>query len=599
MSFLTVPALVTRAGKGAALSAPEHDANLTTLKNFCNSLAALMGVSLNVDGTLKDGSVADGDIAARSVGSSELAATALGLLLDTSATVNVFTIAPAPAITQYEDGQFFFIRSNATNTSTCQINASGLGLKGLKKRGGLEIEAGDIQRHQIFCVCYYGGEFELVASFGSGGGSDSATASGFSGFATYTPSNTALPVAATPVAVGTFSHNFNQQPSMVSLRLICITPELGYTAGQTVPLDQVVDASGNEAFTVQVGDNDITVTLIATPKLANTGTGAFTAITLANWKLVLSASLVTATSTPTMPALTYCAKRPIGVMSNGNDLFFAEYRNGTVLTARVDTTNNNMTRIAPAGTNPNHVQLNAAPFRRSDGNDYFVFTSSTGIYYMPMAAPYQPVFVTATVNSANYQRKPVWITESGGGIVQLLATGYINEQVTALNLYANASYNHGGTLGVIGTAALGTALDLRSASILSADGTAGNVEFRNICLAGDLVVLFQYNKIKKRLYVVTRDTMALSIFEIVGDTSAYTEDTASFLEWWLDAGRLGKLQYKKTIMLAGAGDYVADLDEEHYYIDWNLDTGAERAIVFGRTGNLPYGGSITRIPWRE
>jgi hypothetical protein len=140
-------------------------------------------------------------------------------------------------------------------------------------------------------------------------------------------------------------------------------------------------------------------------------------------------------------------------------------------------------------------------------------------------------------------------------------------------------------------------MDLRDAFIKSADGTGGNVEFIGLTRVNEGISGIQYNKLKKRLYVVTSDTMLLHIFEI-NDTGFASP--GSFLEWWLHVNRPQRLLYKKTIAIAGAGDYVGNPYNEHFFIDHDVMTdGAERAIVFPRSGNATYGGSVTRVPWRE
>lgn len=54
---LTFPTLTKRTVKGTPLSAAEGDGNWDVIKNFCQGLANLIGVSLNGDGTLKNGAL--------------------------------------------------------------------------------------------------------------------------------------------------------------------------------------------------------------------------------------------------------------------------------------------------------------------------------------------------------------------------------------------------------------------------------------------------------------------------------------------------------------------------------------------------------------
>ena len=103
--------------------------------------------------------------------------------------------------------------------------------------------------------------------------------------------------------------------------------------------------------------------------------------------------------------------------------------------------------------------------------------------------------------------------------------------------------------------------------------------------------MFQYNPVKKRIYLITNECALLHIFELNDD---------GIVEWWTDTvGRLGNLTYIKAIAIPGDGATIANIDRENYTIDFDLNTGEERAIIQTRLGYASVTGSITRIPWRE
>ena len=146
----------------------------------------------------------------------------------------------------------------------------------------------------------------------------------------------------------------------------------------------------------------------------------------------------------------------------------------------------------------------------------------------------------------------------------------------------------------------GCNVDWSSAVIKEPDGvTAGNSEFRayHPNAANDKILLLQYNKLKKRIYLVTNEVALIHIFELI-NTSGYT-DPSSIVEWWQDATRYQKLKYVKSIAIGGDGAMYGDVSRESIAIDFDLVTGAERAIVFNRVGNTNSSGSVTRAPWRE
>jgi hypothetical protein len=79
----------------------------------------------------------------------------------------------------------------------------------------------------------------------------------------------------------------------------------------------------------------------------------------------------------------------------------------------------------------------------------------------------------------------------------------------------------------------------------------------------------------------------------------------SFSNWWNTAPgsgsnqREGQLNYLKSLMVSGMGRLVGSWNSSHITVDYDPNTGKERAIVFTRNGNDSNIGSITRVPWVE
>ncbi|MFZ2905321.1 MAG: right-handed parallel beta-helix repeat-containing protein [Cyclobacteriaceae bacterium] len=80
---------------------------------------------------------------------------------------DTYTATLSPAITAYANGQRVYLKFTNANTGAATINLNGLGAKTIKKSGGTDLAAGDIQANQILCLIYDGTNFQVV---GGGGG---------------------------------------------------------------------------------------------------------------------------------------------------------------------------------------------------------------------------------------------------------------------------------------------------------------------------------------------------------------------------------------------------------------------------------------------
>lgn len=110
------------------------------------------------------------------------------------------------------------------------------------------------------------------------------------------------------------------------------------------------------------------------------------------------------------------------------------------------------------------------------------------------------------------------------------------------------------------------------------------------------IVLFQYNPVKKRIYVMDVETGYLFIFNI-GLYSASNNITA----WWnqADATRYPQLTFEKAIAISGAGSEWTLDQRDHCTVTYDLTTGVESGIVFNRTGNAATFGSVTFVAWQN
>lgn len=578
------PTMILRLAKGSELTHSELDSNFSATAAFGNMIKGLFGVAINPDGTLNTDAVDTVNIKDRSVTEAKLGPVSVfPAMLDTGAT-NALKISLTPALTAYSDGQVFIVKVINGNTGAATLNVNNIGAIPIKKRGIVDLEAGDYQGGSVIILAYQSGAFHFVAGSGASS-SGSSSSGGFSGFQLYEPADIAVLAAA---ASASFTHGFATVPTDYSVSMVNVIADLGFVPGDIVDIDKFTDLSGMPAFSVVANSSSITVTRYGATIEHASGT-----ITPASWTLRVRASVKTSTSTAIFPAVTFSVKQPLGVFANGNDIFVAAYganNSGITYIHRIALNSSNVELLVrdTGATNPQNI--NAAQFKRADASNVFIFSSTTGIYSLPMLEPttnWRPVLLTT---AAIPNQKPAHIVESGGSITEIygVTSAYLVNAVSAIQCMRV----------VVGTGSItayGVDLDLTSALILSADGTPGNVEFRAWHQAGSgaSIMLFQYNKLKKRIYVVTNEDFHLHIFQMNSSTD--------FKTWWdLSASaRAADLQYVKTIAISGSGDAWADTNKEKIFVDVDLETGSERAILFSRSGNTSLSGSVTRIPWRE
>lgn len=89
-------------------------------------------------------------------------------------TANALTLAlPASPVPQvypaYKDGTRFTFKASADNTSGVTVNIGGLGVKNVKKDGGIPLIASDIKAGGVYEIIYNGSEFNIPGSVGGHG----------------------------------------------------------------------------------------------------------------------------------------------------------------------------------------------------------------------------------------------------------------------------------------------------------------------------------------------------------------------------------------------------------------------------------------------
>ena len=168
--MLTPPQLIYRGLKGSALTSLEFDHDFRSLRDFANALAAFLGISINDDGSIKDGTIStSAKIADRIVTAAKLHWNAN--LFGTAAGTDAYTLTinPAtPAITNYGDGisttTFLIVKFTNANTTACTLALNGLAASPIKKYGSL---AGVNQLIDLVLTDIAAGEIHLLAFDGT------------------------------------------------------------------------------------------------------------------------------------------------------------------------------------------------------------------------------------------------------------------------------------------------------------------------------------------------------------------------------------------------------------------------------------------------
>jgi hypothetical protein len=577
MPALRVQDLVLRLTKGTHLTFAEADGNLVKLRDACNALADIIAIALNPDGTLKDGAAGVGALADRSVTNQQLSFDWAQFAVDTGSTNNI-VLSFTPKMDAYADGTVLFLRAAANNTGEVTVNVDGLGAKPLLT-GSLVCEAGDVVAGAILCIAYYAGSFHLVTSAGGG--------TGTAGGAVTVVFEQTQPLPGNG-NTDTFTHNLGAAPENYSVYLVCtaVAGELGYGYGAEVPIGTFTKNDGTPAFTIASGKSTITVTqntaTIYAPDLTNPTTTA--AITSANWKVRVRIRNVVATTQMMQPALTFTVGTPDGAIGYGKDLFFPSTSGAGLFD--LDMTTGTVRQVAAI---PAQAGCSFAPIMAGAGTQPRLFwTSDGGLFsFRPDVVGAAPEEHGAFASSVGY--KPVAIVEAGGVLTDVYCVGCEPSSVDALSLKK---------------------FTLSGSAVASANGTggpvnlingvtpyAGRTDFLKFESAGVAVLLFQYNPVKKRFYVMTA-TGFLHIFQV---------GSADLVTWWAlsEAGRAAALTYVKTLVVGG-GDITLNLQgQEQPSIEFDLVTGQEKALYWSRRANSNWNvvpwrpGIVTRIPWFE
>ncbi len=598
MAFLTVPELVLRATKGSPLTADEHDNNLKVLRNFSNALAALSGVVLKTDGSLKDDAVSEDAILNRAIGQSKLKLTAIGIYED-AGTTNNFVIAPDPEISAYEDGMIFFVRALNSNTGPATVKVNALETFSLKKQGGLELEAGDIRSGQVFAVAYRSSVFHLVSGSGaqSVAGSENLIDETGNLQGVIFNSSGDIAVVGTPVE---FTHALDAYPDALLVALECIADDGAYVIGDTLPIGEVTDNAVTFAptFRVRVDTNKVYVTRNSTNAYDRVG-GSALDIATPKWKIRVKAMREKSPNLNMPPPQSFHVVRPDGAISYGQYIYvlsrgYSDADSNRWL--RMDIQTGAVTLVAAIDSGRTAAHMSMYRSAGAGTPDMVALCSKKGIYATTLQKPAGAWAISTINTSTNYQfYKLLAIDDSTSTPTVWLGPQYGINTAKVNSYIVNKIVMTSG--GAVTSTTAQTAINFTSAQDVSG--------FTDLVGAAAQVVSLTYNPVKKRLYLIDNSSGFLHVFEL--------DDP---LTTWLSTGALDytKLHFVGSVILPASGVWSdkASACSESVAIEFDLGTGDESAVVFSKINEGPSSdaysglatgsampGMVTRSPWRE
>lgn len=360
----------------------------------------------------------------------------------------------------------------------------------------------------------------------------------------------------------------------------------GYAFGDQIPIGQAVDVGDLPAFSVTSSVANIVVTqntaavYVPDPSVAGTTFG----IDETKWQVKVVIRQAVSSASMMAPPLTLQVNNPVGGICHGNDLF--ALISGGLCWIRIDLT----TGVAKlTATNaPAHAQPGIGLFF-SNAVNAIIYTCIDGLFWFDVAHPETVLqlgthgnLTTLSPLELDETPAPTYPTPSAPTLyaVEVYKSEYARS-MTMHKLTTHTGVTAGNT--TIGTVNFHDDGISNIAAFQALEGSGASNA------TSSLVRYMGYNPVKKRIYLVTEKTGLLHIFK---------HTAASLNAWWASAN-YGQLTYEKAIVLAGIPTNDAQFKNERQSVEFDLITGQEKSVVFGRNFLTTGTGSITRSPWVE
>jgi len=147
-----------------------------------------------------------------------------------SGSANAYVLAPTLNSGAYTAGAKYKFKANFTNTGAATLNVSSLGAKTLKKLGGVDLAAGDIQSGMVVEAIYDGTYMQIVSA-----------------------------LYIQPNAIGTFTHSMSSTTTTTIAHGLGRTPKMVRIRGMELDsgdleiMEGVINGAGQAGISVQVG----------------------------------------------------------------------------------------------------------------------------------------------------------------------------------------------------------------------------------------------------------------------------------------------------------------------------------------------------------
>lgn len=287
----TVPPLVLRSEKAAALTNSEGDGNFRILRDGLNAAFAKFGVVLQTNGTLKDNTVATAAVQDRAITQAKLAFGHHFYAVD-AGSVNLVQLAFTPYPTEYTTGMMISFKAAVTNTGPVTVklysDASTLMAgKDIRKLYNIGLDPGDIKANEIYTIIYDGTNFQIANTFAEPDVPYFSTAT----FTTDLPTSTGIYT----VAHGLVDANgASVVPTHVNACLKCTTADKGFSVGDRIDIANLINAGDAFcAFQLSKTSTQVKLSCRTTGGIkANNPSDTYTygTLTTASWDIEITAS---------------------------------------------------------------------------------------------------------------------------------------------------------------------------------------------------------------------------------------------------------------------------------------------------------------------
>lgn len=417
---------------------------------------------------------------------------------------------------------------------------------------------------------------------------------GFGSIVSYQPSTDTIPVAGSAV---TKAHGFGANPSWTpKVALVCAAADVNYVEGDEVPIAQAFVVDGdpdviNPAFSVQYDTTNIVVRRAASAAsilIPDKSDGDLIAITPGSWEIRVEAHRAVNIQTHGYPNNEYMAARASGGITFGDNLYMFHYNRHDSKTF-FSVTDMNNDNVALGFSKSGVVFPNMNIFRLPQSGspvNRIVWSTDDQIGAVDPAVAASEIIWSVAASEADRNYKPQDFDDSG-------PSGLAHPDL----LMVGSDYDHSiGSLPAYKLVWNGSSYTKTSYTNFDWRGAAftGNTTFQAYHSGNASFLLFQYNHVKKRIYVMTTGCGFMFIYKMNPAGVA-----ANLFEWWDGAQTVTDIILEKVIAVRGLNNDYENENADRPVVSFDPASGEEKNIILTVYGSSNFTGGYKVIPWTE